>query len=75
MNWRCGWSSRSPPAGKCSTGCDLTGARFARTCLVETDLRGSHGMSIDLRENEIRGLRVDPAAALDLLVPFGVVVD
>ncbi|WP_370894063.1 pentapeptide repeat-containing protein [Janibacter sp. GXQ6167] len=55
--------------------CDLAGARFVRTDLRDADLRSSVELTLDPRDNTVTGLRLDPAEALGLLTPFGIVVD
>ena len=55
--------------------CSLAGARLVRADLRDADLRSARDYVVDARETRVEGLRVDPAGALGLLTPFGVVVD
>lgn len=54
--------------------CSLAGARLVRADLREADLRTARDYVVDARESRVDGLRVDPAGAVGLLAPFGVVV-
>lgn len=54
------------------TGCDLTGARFARTDLRGAGLVDSYGWVLDPRENRVTGLRVSLDGIEGLLAPLGV---
>lgn len=47
-------------------GADLTDARFAGALLTAADARDSTGLDVALDPDRIRGLRVDPATALEL---------
>lgn len=53
-------------------GSDLHGARFANTDLREASLLGATGYTFDVRENRVRGLRLDAAQAVPLLGVFGI---
>lgn len=53
-------------------GSDLMGARFAGTDLREASLLGATNYVLDVRDNRVRGLRVDAAEAARLLAVFGV---
>lgn len=52
---------------------DMTGAEIRRCDLREADLRGSTGIVLSPCDNRVRGLRLDPEAALGVLASVGIV--
>lgn len=52
--------------------CDLSRTTFRGCDLRDASMPGTVGLALDVRDNRVLGLRVDPAAAAGLLAPLGI---
>lgn len=55
--------------------CDLKDTAFSDCNLQKSDFRGSNGFNINLLKNKVKGAKFSCLEAINLLYPFGIIID